>query len=206
MANRTKLGLAIAVILRRRVILASQTFTDNSYHSPWYNTLYHSPHPPRPLSPLGLETFHLSLLNSYVHPSAKQKMNLAYSRTFSGLLLMILAGDIELNPGPAYRFPCVKCNKPVRSNQKGLQCDSCDRWCHAACEQISEETYYSYAGSTDDWVCSHCCLPPLTDSFFNTNMGEDNSDNSPTLNHSPPHQNGRPSSRGSLKQSPILPS
>jgi hypothetical protein len=32
--------------------------------------------------------------------------------------LLILSGDIALNPGPV-KYPCGKCSKPVRKNQKG---------------------------------------------------------------------------------------
>lgn len=30
--------------------------------------------------------------------------------------LLLLAGDVELHPGPV-RFPCIECSHPVRSNQ-----------------------------------------------------------------------------------------
>ena len=89
------------------------------------------------------------------------------------LLLLILSGDIETNPGPNYKFPCLRCVKPVRSNQKGLQCDGCNRWCHTNCERISDEVYTSLSGSDDEWYCSSCCLPHFSDSFFDDSCQAD---------------------------------
>ena len=57
---------------------------------------------------------------------------------------LLLAGDIATNTGPGtehinpkrktpvYKHPCKKCTRPaVKSNQKGIQCDSCEMWIHA---------------------------------------------------------------------------
>ena len=51
----------------------------------------------------------------------------------NGFWLLLLAGDVELNPGPV-RFPCTVCQKPVKCNQRGIQCSICDNWTHAKCE------------------------------------------------------------------------
>ena len=80
--------------------------------------------------------------------------------------LLCLAGDVELNPGPNYKYPCPRCNKPVKSNQKGIQCDTCNNWFHANCEYLSSSVYSSLSVSVDPWYCSVCSLPPLSDSFF----------------------------------------
>ena len=45
------------------------------------------------------------------------------------LRLILAAGDIESNPGPA-KHPCSACSHPVHNNQKGIQCDVCHLWCH----------------------------------------------------------------------------
>ena len=52
----------------------------------------------------------------------------------SGLLgLLILCGDISSNPGPKCKHPCEICSKTVRSNQRAVQCDSCNAWYHVKC-------------------------------------------------------------------------
>ena len=41
------------------------------------------------------------------------------------LLLLVLCGDVEANPGPVSKFSSRRCEKAVRWNQKGVQCDGC---------------------------------------------------------------------------------
>ena len=38
--------------------------------------------------------------------------------------MMILCGDIEVNPGPKWRFPCDVCKKPVKCNQNSCSATS----------------------------------------------------------------------------------
>ena len=52
--------------------------------------------------------------------------------------LLLLSGDIELNPGPT-RYPCAVCKKGVRS--KGVCCTNCGFWVHPKCENISVIEY-----------------------------------------------------------------
>ena len=43
--------------------------------------------------------------------------------------LLLLSGDIHLNPGPPrHLHSCVLCSKVVR--QVGIKCDICRKWCH----------------------------------------------------------------------------
>ena len=54
--------------------------------------------------------------------------------------LLFLAGDVALNPGPV-RFPCTVCHNPVCINQRGIQCDGCEKWTHARCTNVSVNFY-----------------------------------------------------------------
>ena len=47
--------------------------------------------------------------------------------------LLLVSGDIGVNPGPVYRYPCTLCAKPVEKNQRGIGCDRCDRPVDACC-------------------------------------------------------------------------
>lgn len=69
-----------------------------------------------------------SLLTNDFH--ADRAKPASYNSGSLALCLIILSGDISLNPGPQYRHPRGTCSRPVKSNQKGLQCDSCDTWYH----------------------------------------------------------------------------
>ena len=46
------------------------------------------------------------------------------------LILLLYCGDVELNPGPQWKYPCGICRKPDKQNQQGIQCDECQTWFH----------------------------------------------------------------------------
>ena len=81
------------------------------------------------------------------------------------LRLIILSGDISLNPGPNWRYPCGVCKNPVKSNQNGLQCDSCDTWYHTRCCSIGDETYTNLANTSCTWICCECNMPNFSRSL-----------------------------------------
>lgn len=81
--------------------------------------------------------------NFLLHPSTRHR--LAASSPNCYWLLPWLAGDIQANPGPV-RFPCRRCDRPVKCNQKGIQCDVCYDWLHVRCINMSESQ------STIFWV------------------------------------------------------
>ena len=80
-----------------------------------------------------------------------------------------------LNPPNNLRWPCSICNKNVLNNQKGVRCDSCDKWCHVNCDGMSDE-YYLYLQSSSDDVLWHCLL--CTVKFHHENIPFTLSDNS----------------------------
>ena len=68
--------------------------------------------------------------------------------------------DKELNTPNNLSFPCSICNKNVLSNQKSVQCDSCNKWCHIQCDGTSMDTY-NYLMTTNDtvpWHCLYCTI------------------------------------------------
>jgi len=71
---------------------------------------------------------------------------------------------------PSWRFPCLACGKPVKSNKKGVYCDSCEQWSHSHFSDISDIQYrhLSELGSSMPWYCSGCSLKnlPFADSSF----------------------------------------
>ena len=69
------------------------------------------------------------------------------SSSFLVLSLLLLSGNVELNPGPHYKHPCGCCTKPVKANQRGVQCDICDIWYHTRCMQMSSDTYEGLAAT-----------------------------------------------------------
>lgn len=105
--------------------------------------------------------------------------------------LLVKSGDVELNPGPCeeqaraeptmisrktptWKHPCALCSKPVRSNQKGILCDFCDRWHHIKCINMDLKTYVTLSSSEEEWRCCGCTTPfNFTDSFFEASHTSD---------------------------------
>lgn len=84
------------------------------------------------------------------------------------LNLLLLCGDLSLNPGPGVKHPCGVCVKPVKSNQKAVQYDYCDRWHHARCCNINNPVYDALANSSCMWICCDCGLPSFSSSLFDS--------------------------------------
>lgn len=83
------------------------------------------------------------------------------------LSLLLLSGNIELNPGPQYKQPCGECTKPVKNSQMGIKCDMCDVWYHAKCSNADLSMYEILANTSLTWICPQCGFPNFSDSFFN---------------------------------------
>ena len=84
------------------------------------------------------------------------------------LSMLLLNGNVETNPGPQYKYPCGDCAKPVKCNQKGIQCDMCNIWYHARCCVMNDHIYDSLANSLCIWICISCGLPNFFTSLFNS--------------------------------------
>ena len=52
------------------------------------------------------------------------------------LILIILAGDIEINPGP--RFQCGLCRKYWKASDRLLECEECEKRFHASCSNLGD--------------------------------------------------------------------
>ena len=85
------------------------------------------------------------------------------------VVLLILAGDTELNPGPRpLKYPCLICKKAAKWGQDCLQCDQCDGWYHVNCMVMSPEVYDACANTSLTWICCECGLPNISPSLFNS--------------------------------------
>jgi hypothetical protein len=92
-------------------------------------------------------------------------------------LLILISGDIAENPGPI-KFPCGSCAKPVKKNQKGIQCEDCLFWHHIKCINLPVTDYITLSESSDSWYCSRCILPECTDSYLEKSLNESDIDKS----------------------------
>ena len=94
----------------------------------------------------------------------------AIVRVNGWLLLLMLYGDVEANPGLVSKFSCSRCEKAVQWNQKGVQCDDCAKWHHTSCNMPAFE-YLSLSESNVSWLCPACSPSAAT----STALGPDKS-------------------------------
>ncbi|MGL5223923.1 MAG: hypothetical protein ACRC8Q_01060, partial [Aeromonas sp.] len=90
------------------------------------------------------------------------------------ILLQLLMGGVELNPGPAKKgqkknnaknVKCHLCDKTGSRNSIKMQCGECQQWNHATCLGLSEKEKRKYRQA--GYTCYPCSLPAaLSDSFL----------------------------------------
>lgn len=116
-----------------------------------------------PLAAEAATSFHASLRANLTFIKATRHADM---RSFN-FLILILCGDIEVNPGPrAPKYPCGICCKAVKNSDMAVCCDDCDSWIHNRCSGVSAETYKRLEGNACSWICPKCSLPTFSDSFF----------------------------------------
>ena len=75
------------------------------------------------------------------------------------LYLLLLCGDVQLNPGPTIDFPCSVCGINVLDNDKAVCCDSCDKWVHVSCDPSLSNSLYDemiQMSLKNAWFCTAC--------------------------------------------------
>ena len=78
------------------------------------------------------------------------------SNTTPTLLIIILSGDIQVNPGPTSIYPCGCCELPVTwDHQRAVCCDNCKLWYHSECIELSSSKINVLQFSNISWICCH---------------------------------------------------
>jgi len=103
----------------------------------------------------------VNLLNRKLNHSGRKPLTLpihAKPKTITLLLIIILSGDIEMNPGPktANIFPCGLCERPVTWSNEGICCDCCSIWHHRSCIELCTTDYELLQRSNVQWMCCKC--------------------------------------------------
>ena len=81
-------------------------------------------------------------------------LNISLAASF----LVVLAGDVSLNPGPETDH-CALCTKGCQKNQRAVQCDECDRWFHAKCINMNHHEYLDISALAAYRSCMDCLFP-----------------------------------------------
>ena len=73
------------------------------------------------------------------------------------LIITLLAGDIQLNPGPTQTYPCGYCEAPVTwDHQRAICCDECSIWYHSNCLEMTDARINLLQRSDVSWICCKC--------------------------------------------------
>ena len=77
---------------------------------------------------------------------------------FITFLVLILSGDIQLNPGPKYEdvYSCGFCAKPVDWSTPGIYCGNCEIWFHCPRVDIGSLEYDRLGHESQFWDCYRC--------------------------------------------------
>ena len=70
------------------------------------------------------------------------------------IILIILAGDIEMIPGP--RFQCGLCKKYCKASDRLLECEECEKRFHASCSNLSDNELLRIESGDGAWYCTNC--------------------------------------------------
>ena len=64
-------------------------------------------------------------------------------------ILIILAGDIEMNPGP--RSQCRLCKKYCKASEKSVKCEECEKRFHTSCISLDEKELLELESGNGSW-------------------------------------------------------
>ena len=115
-----------------------------------------------------------SLINSKMHSAGRRPFCLPinHNKNTRILILAILAGDIEINPGPKTKqssvYPCGLCQYPVTWSCKGVCSDGCDIWHHQSCIELCTQDYELLERSNVQWHCCKCESINVTSFIFHS--------------------------------------
>ena len=109
-------------------------------------------------SSIGKQTFHTSVSLS---KSDSQRHALFL------ISLLTLSLNVELNPGPTFKYPCGACSLPCKKKQLAICCDDCDLWYHKKCLDMNSKVYEALENHCSySWICCQCGLPTLVPAYL----------------------------------------
>ena len=91
------------------------------------------------------------------NPHKARKHQIPHHNGASILIMLMVCGDIETNPGPTSMFPCGCCQLGVNWSAEAVCCDKCDIWYHTSCVSMSSQEYAEI--SKVEWACYACGTP-----------------------------------------------
>ena len=65
-------------------------------------------------------------------------------------IMLVLAGDIEVNPGP--RFQCGVCKKYCKASDRIVECEDCKKRFHASCSKLGVKDLETFEAGNENLV------------------------------------------------------
>ena len=88
-----------------------------------------------------------------------------------------LCTETVFNQPNNLKWLCSICNKNVTSSMKGMQCDTCNKWCHIRCDCMTVEEYEYYTSTNNDdsvgWNCLFCSIKLNNENLAFTLVGNE---------------------------------
>lgn len=144
--------------------------------TPWlYNNLFKFSSSSFEIAQPNLTYLFVSRLSRYSH--VQPILNLDSSHRVLYLLFVIASDCSLLNPGPV-KLPCGICTKPVKCNQRAIECEECLVWFHVNCIALSTKSYADHCNDSNlVWICNLCTFPNFSTSFLlqSSNLEDENS-------------------------------
>ena len=72
-------------------------------------------------------------------------------------LRLLLAGDVQQNPGPTTKYPCSVCTRNITTYGVSYMCNNCKNWVLAKCSKLRNTNEYR---QDKKWACSSCKAQP----------------------------------------------
>ena len=133
-------------------------------NQPYYNSIGSQPITVATTSRMTISHALCSNTGTWLSSPTKQykTFTLAHNHSLASAALLILCGDIQLNPGPrpATVYPCGCCELAVDWSDPAVGCEQCDLWYHKTCVEISSAEYGRMQNSdSSSWYCYKCKTP-----------------------------------------------
>ena len=141
--------------------------------------------------------------NPYTSHKLKSIAKTSSCRLITCIIVLLLSGDIEENPGPntVDVYPCGYCELKVDWSDNAVCCDNCSIWFHCSCINIGKSEYSRLNHTSVNWDCFRCCMSNSSTTPYSYNVEVSNSfsalqddvflvEKSPTR-HSSPHSSSK---------------
>ena len=114
------------------------------------------------------ETKNTSLTTETLHTSNSTKIKTTElfaefsenTKTIATKLLTIMDKIDELEgniPNKVNKYPCTKCMKQCRNGQNCIECDTCKKWTHQKCSNLTMQEFSEHCKDTNaKWECNTC--------------------------------------------------